>query len=149
MSTFWRRWLQAWCAVVGLFGLLLAGGAFPLTGAPAEALLRMFNTAVAPDFAAPLRFAVALMGCVTLGWSLTFLAAMQAAWRLGEGANSVWAMLTASLAVWFVMDSSLSIATGYGLNAVSNAVLFGLYLIPIWRSGVLGAPRVGLGSAAA
>ena len=137
MSILWKRWLSLWAAAVTLFGLVLAGAAFDATSAPVEALMRTLNPAAQEDFTPALRFAVALMGCVTLGWGVTTYAAMQAAWRMGADARPLWLGLTAAIALWFVTDSTLSIATGYGLNALSNAAFFAAFLLPIWRSGVL------------
>jgi len=74
---------------------------------------------------------------VTLGWAMTMAATIKAANQLGAAGRPVWTGLTASLLVWFVIDSSLSIATGYPLNAASNTVILVTYLLPLWRSGVL------------
>ena len=43
MSTFWRNWLSIWCWAVGLFGVVLAGGAFAATSGPARLLLDTLN----------------------------------------------------------------------------------------------------------
>ena len=137
MSIFWKRWLTVWTAAVGMFGVVLGGAAFAATSGPVEALLRALNPAGRPEFDPALRFAVALMGCVTLGWGATVYAAMRAAWRMGPQARPLWLGLTAAISLWFVTDSTLSIATGFGLNAVSNAAFFAAFLFPVWRSGVI------------
>jgi len=102
--------------------------------------MRVLNGGAEVDFDAPLRFSVALMGCVALGWSLTLLVAMQAAHQLGDRGRTVWLGLTASVAGWFVIDSLLSTVTGFGLNALSNTVFMAAFLLPIVRSGVLRNP---------
>jgi hypothetical protein len=45
--------------------------------------------------------------------------------------------LTAGVVTWFVTDSSLSVATGFGLNVIPNAGLIVTYLIAILGSGAL------------
>jgi hypothetical protein len=38
---------------------------------------------------------------------------------------------------WCVIDSILSIATGFWLNTVANAIYTAAFLLPVIRSGVL------------
>ena len=38
---------------------------------------------------------------------------------------------------WFVIDSTLSVATGFGLNVVPNIALAGMYVVGLLGSGVL------------
>ena len=45
--------------------------------------------------------------------------------------------MTSSVLTWYVIDSLLSIATGFGLNALPNTVLMAGFLFPVIRSGVL------------
>ena len=140
MSRFWRNWMTVWCLVVGVFGIVLVGAGLDATGSPARLLMRVLNGGAEVDFNAPLRFSIALMGCVALGWSLTLLVTTQAAHQLGDRGRTVWLGLTASVASWFVIDSLVSIVTGFGLNALSNSVFAAAFLLPIVRSGVLRNP---------
>ncbi len=137
MSGFWKGWLNVWCLAVAAFGLVLAGGGIEATSFPADLLLTAFGSHGAPDWAPHLRFSVALMGAVTLGWAITFAALFMAAHRLGAEAGPVWRLATLGVLVWFGVDSALSVATGFALNAVSNTVLLITYLIPVIASGVL------------
>lgn len=133
--TGWRRsWMTGWCWAVGLFGAVLTGAAAEATEAPARLLFDVMGGWGPPVMTPHLRFATALMGAVTLGWALTLFVAIRAAGQLGA---PVWRGLTASLSVWFAVDSALSIATGFALNAVSNAVILAAYLVPVWSSGML------------
>ncbi len=138
MTGYWRNWFKIWCLAVGVFGLVLAGGAFSATDGMVRYLIAVLNPAADPAMTDTLRFAVALMGAVTLGWALTLHAAICAAAWLGADGAPVWRLLVLSLIGWYVIDSSLSLATGFGLNAVPNTVLLVTFLWPVWRSGLLG-----------
>jgi hypothetical protein len=138
MSVFWERWLTWWCLAVAAFGVVLAGGAFESTEGPVRWLLGLLGGSADVELDSALRFSLAVLGAVTIGWSVTLLAALRAAVRLGrEHGPSTWALVTASVAAWFLIDSGLSVATGFGLNVVSNIVLLLGFLLPVLRSGVL------------
>ena len=74
---------------------------------------------------------------MTIGWSLTLAGAIQAAHLLGDQARPVWVLVTASLVAWYAIDTTLSVATGFGLNAIPNTIFLVVFLLPIIRSGVL------------
>lgn len=137
MSAFWRGWLTSWCVLVIVFGLVLAGGGLEATDGVAEMLFGILGGPGDLTWTPILRFSVALMGAVTMGWGLTFFAVFTAAHQLGNQATTVWRLVTASVLAWFVIDSALSIATGFALNAVSNAGLLVGYFIPVLATGVL------------
>jgi len=139
MSSFWRNWLTIWGWGVVVFGLALAGAGFAATDGVATAVLGAMGPAPF-TFDAPLRFAVGLMGAVTMGWGLTLLAFFRLAETAADQA-SAWRMALAGVAVWYVIDCAISIATGFTLNAVSNTALLILLLIPILGSRVLSADR--------
>ncbi|HAY07101.1 MAG TPA: hypothetical protein PKV67_08235 [Hyphomonas sp.] len=137
MSNFWKTWMQIWCWGVILFGAVLAGGAFPATDAAVRTLYSILGGAPAtPEmFDAPgMRFSVGLMGAVTLGWGATILGLLPAIHQAGAPA---WRGLTLALAIWFVIDGAISVATGYGLNNLPNTALAALYFIPVLTTGVL------------
>jgi hypothetical protein len=139
MTGMWRSWMTAWCWAVGLFGALLTGGASEATDGPVRLLFEAMGSAGAPEMTPHLRFATALMGAVTLGWACTLMTAVRAADRLGA---PVWQAITGGIVVWFAVDSALSVATGFALNAASNTVFLIAYLIPVFASGVLGERRM-------
>ena len=138
MTNFWRRWLTIWCAAVGAFGMVIMAGAFAATDAPIRVLLDTMNGSAPLEMTASLRFALALMGAVTLGWAATLYAAIRAADLLGDRGQPIWRMLTAGVVGWYVVDSVLSVATGFGLNALSNTIFLIAFLWPVMASGVLG-----------
>lgn len=137
MSGFWQKWLSVWSAGVVVFGLILALAAFAATDGLTRALFGM----IAPEpFVGThsLRFAVGLMGAVTMGWGGTFYIAFRALHALApDTAAPLWRGLMAVAIAWYVIDSAISVATGFALNAVSNTALMLLYLIPVLKSGVM------------
>lgn len=141
MPEFWRKWLVIWCWAVVAFGALLALGALDATKAPVEMLYSLFNPAASVPFDATMRFSIGLMGAVSIGWGLTLLTTIRAALALGREGRAVWGGVVTATLIWYVIDSSLSVATGFALNAVSNTVLLLGLLLPLWRTGMLGGRR--------
>lgn len=139
MSGFWRNWLTVWCWAVGVFGAVLVGGGLEATSGPARLIFGILDGPEPLDLNAQMRFSLAVMGAVTIGWAVTAAATIQAAILLGERATPVWRGLVAGVLVWFVIDTPMSIATGYGMNAIPNLILLATFLLPIIRSGVLRA----------
>ena len=137
MTRFWTNWLRVWCFCVLAFGLVLAAVAVPALDGPARWIYSLVQIGHAQplSFEAPgMRFSIALVGAVTFGWGLTIAGMIKAA-RLGGA--PVWRDLTAAFGLWYLVDSGISILTGFGLNAVSNTGILIAYLIPVLRSGVL------------
>lgn len=137
MNGFWRRWLAVWCWAVGVFGLVLAGAAFEATSGPSRLFFHVLNSSTELDLDGQGRFSLAVLGAVTVGWSITIAAAIRAAQEMGNRGRPIWVLTTAGVAAWFAIDTPLSIATGYGLNAIPNLAFFGAFLLPVLRSGVL------------
>lgn len=137
MSAFWRGWLIVWCWLVIVFGLVLAGGGLDATDGPAEMIYGIVGGGASFEWTPHLRFSVALMGAVTMGWGITFLATFMAAHRLGDQAAPVWRLATGGVLVWFIIDSALSAATGFALNVVPNVALLIGYIVPVAASGVM------------
>jgi len=132
--------MTVWCWTVLVFGAVLALVATPATDGAARLVFAMISRDPASDtlLAQPaMRFAMGLQGALTIGWSLTFFGMVRAA---DLGGAPVWRSMTVALAAWFLIDSAISIMTGYPLNAVSNTVLIAAYLVPVLGSGVL-SPR--------
>lgn len=137
MSGFWRNWLTGWCWAVGVFGVVLLGGGFAATSGPIRLLFEILNGSAALELDAPMRFSLAVLGAVTIGWSLTLAAAIKAAHLLGDNGRPVWVLIAGGVTAWFVIDTPMSIATGYGLNAIPNLLFFAAFLLPLIRCGVL------------
>lgn len=137
MTGFWKNWLTVWCISLGLFGLLIAGAAFEATSGPVRILFDIVGGPGPYEPDAHNRFSLALLGAVCFGWSITLYAAFKAAAMLGDAGSPIWRLITASALLWYVIDSSVSIATGFWVNAVSNTVFLVFLLVPIFATGVL------------
>jgi hypothetical protein len=136
MSAFWKNWLNLWCAGVTLFGVILALTAFAPTDGLARLVFTLFQTPLPNNMDNLHRFSIGLMGAVTMGWGMTLYVAFQAAHLLDPAhAPRIWRSVTIVALIWYVVDSYISVATGYWMNAVSNTLIMALYLIAIWRSG--------------
>lgn len=136
MQDFWRRWLDAMCTIVLLFGLIMAGGALPQTELAARLLFEWQNQGPL-EIGRAARVTLGVLGGVMCGWGITLYAAIQAATLLDRPAYRIWRLILASILIWFVVDSSLSIATGFALNALMNVAFLIGYVMPITASGVL------------
>jgi hypothetical protein len=138
MTKYWQNWFSVWAIFVALFGLILAGGAFAATDGLTSALFNLFGNPLPADIDAHHRFAIGLMGAVTMGWGLTFFVAFGALFALEPAkAAPIWRNLLVVALVWYIVDSTISIATGIWMNAVSNTVVMALFLIPLFKSGAM------------
>ncbi|MGA0604253.1 hypothetical protein ACO2Q3_26355 [Caulobacter sp. KR2-114] len=144
MSGFWRGWFVVWCVSIGLFGAVLCGGAFEATSGPVKLILSILHGAGAPPFDATLRFSLGVMGAVSIGWAVSLVFTVRAAIDLeaqgrGQG-RALWRAIGAGIAAWFVIDSTLSVATGFAWNVAPNLLLAGGYAVGLMGSGVLKRP---------
>ena len=137
MTGSWQRMMTGWCWAVIVFGAVLMGAAFASTDGPTRFLFG-FLGGPAPTMDAPLRFGVGLMGAVTFGWGLTILAVTSISHRLNPGiARLLWRRVAAALGAWYVVDSTISVATGFALNAVSNTILAVVFVLIVRESGAM------------
>lgn len=137
MNGFWKTWMRVWCWGVVAFGGVLALSAVPALDAAPRFVLGLVGGSPGLLDQSEMRFAFGLQGALTLGWSVSMMAMVGLAHQSGA---PVWRSLTASLLVWYVIDSLISVATGFPLNAVSNTLLTAGYLAPVLATGVLRAP---------
>jgi hypothetical protein len=137
MSPFWRTWLIVWAASIIVFGFVIAGGAFEATSGPISFIYESLQGPGPITYEPALRFSLGVMGGVTIGWGVTVLLMMQTIMNMGDKARPFWTAISLGLAAWFVIDTSLSVATGFGLNAIPNMALAIGYLIPMLATGNL------------
>ena len=131
---FWENCLHAWVWMVIGFGLLFSGAGVPGLDGGAGLFYWVVSGGVvdASDFDAPgMRISVSLVGAVMLGWGC----AMLAVWRARRADVALWSGLAQAVLIWFVVDSSLSVLTGFAWNAMSNAVFVALFMVPAVKLG--------------
>ena len=134
MNGKWQAQMQLWCGAVMIFGLVLMGGAFEATSAGVSALFAILDGPGPMTWDPVLRFSLALMGAVTLGWGATVLAVVRGTGDMaGAQALALWRGITIALLLWYVVDSALSVATGFWRNVLPNTVLMGWYLLLVAR----------------
>ncbi len=136
MSNFWKSWLNYWCFLIIVFGLALSGAGIEGFEAFADRLFRYLNLSTAPVFNEVERFAIGLIGAVTVGWGMTLAYYIRAAHFSNEG-NRTWRQLAFTIIVWFVIDGYISYRNGFTLNIASNTILALGLLIPLYVSGKL------------
>ena len=131
---FWEQCLHAWVWMVIGFGCLFAAAGVPGLDGGAGVFYWVISggTVDAGDFDAPgMLISVSLVGAVMLAWGCAMLAVWQA-----RGADvALWRGLGRAVLIWFVVDSALSVLTGFALNAVSNAVFVALFMVPAVKLG--------------
>ncbi|WP_310475788.1 hypothetical protein [Sandarakinorhabdus sp.] len=134
---FWENCLHAWVWMTIGFGLLFAGAGVPGLDGGAGLFYQIVSggTVDASGFDAPgMRISVSLVGAVMLGWGVTMLAVYRAC-----GADpAVWRGLSRAVLIWYVVDSALSVATGFPINAVSNTAFVVLFIVPAFKLGFFG-----------
>ena len=139
MSGFWRSWFFIWCLSIGLFGVVLAGGALAATDGAVRLVLALLHGPTEALYDPPLRFSLGVMGGVSIGWAVMLHFVVQEAIVQGAAGRNLWNAITAGMVTWFVIDSTLSTVTGFGLNVVPNVGLLAMYVVGLMRSGALKA----------
>jgi hypothetical protein len=137
MTGVWKIWMRVWFAAALLFGAVLWLAGIPGADGPARLVLATVSgdpaTGDLLDLPA-MRFALALQGALTIGWMLTLMAAIKGAEAVGP---ALWRKILVAMLAWYVIDSAISVMTGFPMNAVSNTLLTIGFLIPVIGSGVL------------
>jgi len=125
---FWWRWLVTVTSAViifgaflvvsprlarGLFGLLCYGSGDALSGFSVEAVRYI-------------ALAHGVLGAVMMGWGVAFLLVLLGPFRQRQA--HAWRTLAVSLSIWFIVDSGVSLWTGFWQNALLNTVLALLFL---------------------
>lgn len=131
VNRFWWRWL-----VVVAVGVILFGLSFILIPAPLQALFNtvFFGTADADALyneraANYVSFIYTILGAVMIGWMISILFTLYGAFRRGE--RSGWLAVTLSVTVWYLLDSTSSLVSGFTFNFILNTVFFVLFVIPL------------------
>ena len=125
-------WLQVVLAGVFSYSLFLV-----LAGTSAGSLFASFgfgpdesiDTSAVRDY---LRLPFMVLGAVMAGWSLLMMQIVSGPLR--EGSRWAWLMLMQSLALWFLLDTGMSLVLRYPTHALFNvpfAVALGIPLVSL------------------
>jgi hypothetical protein len=125
-------WLQVVLAGVFSYSLFLV-----LAGTTAGSLFASFgfgpdesiDTSAVRDY---LRLPFMVLGAVMAGWSLLMMQIVSGPLR--EGSRWAWLMLMQSLALWFLLDTGMSLVLRYPTHALFNvpfAVALGIPLVSL------------------
>lgn len=132
MSQFWQRWLEIAFLLVTLFGVAYAlFGATALFAPALGPILSGFwpGGAIPPDVRGFAMFNFGIGGGLTAGMGLLGWFVARHSIRRGERWGAV--ALFWSLALWFVLDSGMSIYSGAPLNVVVNGAFLILGVLPL------------------
>jgi len=119
---FWRRWMVGLAGLVMLFGMSLA-----IQGLHADRVFTWllfdgdYPESFGPELLAYVRFVTGVLGAVMAGWAVLMVIVLWGPFRRRERWS--WNALVISLALWFVVDTWLSLAAGYPENALLNAAI--------------------------
>lgn len=130
---FWQKWLLGVSLLITLFGLTLAFfGQSPIFNV-------MFNQPLAaifwPELGIPetvlayQAWMYGLLGAMVASWGL--LIAFLAHFPFKARESWSWSCLAISIALWFTVDTSLSLFHGVNINAISNCIWLALLTLPL------------------
>ena len=117
-----KRISLAWLQIV-LVGVLLYSIILVFAGRTAGSLFAWFgfgpdgsiDTSAVRDY---LRLPFMVLGAVMAGWSLLMIQIVRGPLR--EGSRWAWLMLVQSLALWFLLDTGMSLVLWYPSHALFN-----------------------------
>lgn len=142
MARSYQLWFYGWAISVILFGVVLAGGALPQTDAAAQLVLTLLDGPGPREFSPLVRFSLGVCGPVSMGWGIGMIGVVRVTHMIEpEPRRILWTIFSAGVLTWFVIDSCLSTATGFGRNVIPNCLLIVGYVVPLLTSGVLGRTR--------
>ncbi len=147
MSAVWNRMMLGVAGAVALYGVGLVTAGLWLGDHVFERL--GFGPAAGGVTSAPareyLRLVYGILGAVLTGWMLTLIAVVARPLRRGE--RWAWWAVAGPAAVWFVLDTGLSLVQEHGGHAVFNLVFAVLLGVPLagMRRGAAAPPHSGGG----
>jgi hypothetical protein len=130
-TNFWIRWLQVVLGAVLFYSLVLV-----FAGRTAEGLFTLLGfgppaTLAVADGHEYLKLPLMVLGAVLAGWSVLMLLLVRGPLRTGQ--SWVAGVLLWPVAVWFVLDTSMSLALGYPSHALFNLPFVFALGVPLLR----------------
>lgn len=138
------NWYKGAAIFLMLSGLLITLAASPatsgLTGIILDILVWPFDGVQTLD-ATETRLVSAIGGGVMIGWGVAiWILANEGFKQAPELSRKI---ILASVSIWFVADSTASIAAGVPLNALSNTVYLAIFVLPLWNVRALSTAHTG------
>jgi hypothetical protein len=128
---FWCNWLIVVAAAVSLFSALLLLA--PLLGQQVFDAIYFFTLEPQPPAtereAAYLRFTNGVLGAVMIGWMTLIAIVANDPFRRGE--RWAWTAIAASVGVWYVIDTTFSLAHDIVGNALLNSAIAAAFAVPL------------------
>ncbi len=128
---FWIAWLQVVLSLLIVYALVLV-----FVGSLAEELFSFFGFGppdgiASVELSTYIKLPFAVLGSVMVGWAALMLILVRG--PLTSGSQWVVPALAVPVALWFLLDTGMSIVLGYPTHALFN-VPFALALgAPLWR----------------
>lgn len=131
VSAFWCNWLIAVAIAISLFSALLLLA--PPVGQLVFDAIYFFTLEPQPLPAARetayLRFTNGVLGAVMIGWMVLIAIVANGPFRRGEA--WAWTAIAASVGVWYVTDTTFSLANGVTGNALFNTAVVAAFAVPL------------------
>lgn len=128
------RWLQCACILVGVTGLIAAGGSHELTQEPWRLLFDLLAwpldghpSELSDDGAA----VSAISGGLMVGWAVLMYAVVSG--PVARGDRAMTDALMVAVTAWFIVDSTGSIAADLPGNLVLNGGFWLAFVVPLGR----------------
>jgi hypothetical protein len=128
--TLWDDLLKFATVIVGVTGLFFVG-----FGPATQELFKRLIYGTAPDPVVGVealryvRFVYGVLGAVMFGWALALWFIITGPFR--ERQRWAWNAVVASMIGWFVVDTTLSLLSGYGENAILNVAFALMFAVPL------------------
>ena len=130
---FWQKWLLALGGVIVVFGLALA--VFNQTPVFDVLFNRQVNPTfwteaeITPQIRAFQQWAYGVLGATMAGWGVFVVFIAHEPFRRRE--RWAWNCLAFGIGLWFMVDTTLSIAANVIFNVAFNSLLLVLVLLPV------------------
>ena len=125
---FWQKWLLVVSILITVFGILLVVSSF-FGGSDSQIDPSFLRDSKIITFDAFRQWIYAVLGATMAGWGICLIFVTHYPFKRKEW--WAWNCLTAGLSLWFVLDTIFSVYARVYFNATFNAVLFGLFLLPL------------------
>ena len=131
INKFWLNWLLAITGFTMLFGITMV-----FYFEPIHLLFSLIayqssdtGTIFSEETLRYTRLLYAITGASITGWMISIIYILQTGFKRGE--RSAWLALTASVLVWFSLDTSISAYIDYWGNVIFNLIFLIGFVIPL------------------